>query len=92
MLLNLIIAATVCLLFVALTLWKSSGDDLDELMKDQFSRDFEYTKNAIRFVSELECDRLIDNFESRWIGRVKQSELHYFIGKLIEAQCLRMVN
>jgi len=83
-------AASVIFLFFAITMLKKHKNQVDEAYQQSFQRDFIWSKNALRFGTEKDQDRIIDNFEARWIGKVDKSYLLYHIGKLIEEQCFRL--
>jgi hypothetical protein len=81
-------AASVIFFFFAVTMYQKAKKQTDELFQTSFQRDFIWSKNAMRFLSAKDQDRIIDNFEARWIGKVDKSYLLYHIGKLIEEQCI----
>lgn len=77
-------------LFFAITMLQKTKEITNEAFQAEFQRDFIWSKNALRYGTEKDQNRIIDNFEARWIGKVDKSYLLYHIGKLIEEQCFRL--
>jgi hypothetical protein len=87
LLLSLFVGSGV-FLFFAITMFHKTKELTNEAFITGFQKDFIATKNAIKYVNGKDGDRIIDNFEARWINKVESSYLLYHIGKLIEEQCL----
>jgi hypothetical protein len=71
-------------------MYRKSKEQTSEAFQAAFQRDFIWSKNALRYGTEKDQNRIIDNFEAKWIGKVDKSYLLYHIGKLIEEQCFRL--
>jgi hypothetical protein len=89
LLIHIIAIASVLVTGWALIIIYAGGEEYIELKTDlhnKFSSDLDYTIELMKDLTPNECEKKIDEFESKWGYCINDRQLKTAIGKLIDAQ------
>ena len=77
-------AIIITVLFISLRLVRGMSDeDYEDVIERTVELDFQDSLNRMDGYND---DVIMDEFEAKWNGYIPKKKLHYYIGRLIEAQ------
>ena len=80
----IVIAAIVLFIFFfAIRLCSGEDENYEEMIARTAEHDFQ---DCLTRMDGYNDDVIMDGFEERWHGYIPKQKLHYYIGRLIEAQ------
>jgi hypothetical protein len=86
---HILAVGSVMIVGIVMMMIYTGRDEYVEIKTDlhnRFSNDLDYTIELMKDLTPSECERKIDEFESKWNYCISDRQLKTAIGKLIDAQ------